>query len=366
MEKDQWVPVGREPLYRCGVGAGGQRDRELWVPGRSLLWVPGRSLLWVPVGPVPCVSVGQEPWVLVGWALWLLGCPVGQGWGFRETHGAGSHGAEVVPRPRRGAQDRDCHSQVTPGRVPEGAGRGVPHPDPQLGAGPAVPCAPSVGLGSWWPHGPPWATGTKRLWQPHGLDTAVSRQHSTVSVDPAPASPLPWRRGDPHCIAPDHQQHRGQRCQHPACARQAPAVPAGAGSDGRAGPWQLGWSRRRPSRGGWEPGKCLEMVNRLPLYGSAALARLRPRSAACPARHPHAMPRRGPFLRALGPTQECATGPAILRRGEKSRFLCAGPCLSFPRLGGFGALPCRSQPGCLGALGGLGGAAHPAGGEGRG
>lgn len=104
----------------------------------------------------------------------------------------------------------------------------------------------------------------------------------------------------------------------PRAGVPAPGLcPLGAGGASRGwerrprrGSWTGAGSDLPRSQGRWDPGKCLEMVNRLPLYGSARLALLRPRSAGCPTRHPR--PAR-PLLsrRAVPWPWESAVGRAL-------------------------------------------------------
>lgn len=178
-------------------------------------------------------------------------------WGCRGTPGAGSRGAGGSLRPSPGRRTEAAACGVTPGCVPGGWDGGIA-PGPPATRGVGVPRAPLAGLRGCRPRGTPRVPGTKRLWQPHGVDAAVfpgaRHRWRGPRSHPGTASRLPWYgvtllwRGDPCCAGPPAAPRcRGQECQHPARARQAPAVPARAGSDGRAEPWQLGWSWRRPS-----------------------------------------------------------------------------------------------------------------------
>lgn len=264
--------------------------------------------------------------------------------------------------------------------------------------GVGVPCTPPAGLGGCQPRRTPWVPGTKRLWQPCGVGAAMSREFGTASAGSSPARA--WHHGchgagSPCCdmgtpVVPDRLRHcdaagRGASTQlvptgHRRCQSGPGATAAAAPSHGS---WAGAGSDLPHSQGCWDPGKRLEMVNRLPLYGSTGLALLRPRLAGCPTRHPRparpllsrrAVPCRGPGKApwampcSLSPAQECAAGPAIPRWGENPTSLMLapvawhspGPCLSFPMLGSFGVPQCRSQPGILACAASSTWGLHPA------
>lgn len=184
--------------------------------------------------------------------------------------------------------------------------------------------APSSGLGGATPRAP----GTERLCQPRGW------------VPPCPGNAV-----TPVCRPPEP---RGRQ------------RPAGASRGRERRPPQLRRSRRRPprSQGRWDSGKCLEMVNRLPLYGSGGLARRGPspgvlcravpgswESAVGCASRPDS--RAGMCNGAGHPT--AGTKSHLIPPAPAARHNKPGPCLSFPHRGVSGTQ--QSPP--FGAPGGL-------------